>query len=316
MAAARRKTKSTFKSILYFIGVIIVVLGIYFGLFDDSGLGFSNKLKSELGSVSEVGDGDIQVHMIDVGQADCLLVRIPEGNTVKNILIDAGTSENHTSDVVTDYLTSCGIKEIEYFIVTHPHLDHIGAATAVVKNFTVKNVIIPDCEYSTSTWTKFLTALDSGNINTVFSEVGKTYSVGEASFRILAPSANMLAGDEANNYSIVIRLVYKDTSFMFTGDAHTESEAEILKTFSASELKCNVLKVGHHGSSSSTSQEFLDAVDPDIALISLGAGNSYGHPHKETLAKLNSSEITVLRTDELGTVVLVSDGKTVSRLNK
>ena len=122
----------------------------------------------------------------------------------------------------------------------------------------------------------------------------------------------MLSGNEANDYSIVTKLTYGDTSFMFTGDAESDSEAEILGAFSKSELKCNVLKVGHHGSRTSSSLEFLDAVNPDIALISCGKNNDYGHPHKETLKLLEKFNCEVYRTDKDKTVVFSSDGKTIS----
>lgn len=315
MTAKKRRNKKTFKPLIYILGLIIVAFGVYFGIFDNPFTQLGDDPSKELGAVAQVNEGDIQVHMIDVGQADCLLVRIPDNGTVKNILIDAGTSEGYSAQTVEKYLDSCGIKEIEYFIITHPHLDHIGAADEVINGYTVKNVIIPDCEYGTSSWAKVLTAIDTRNVNTIFSEVGKTYSVGEASFRILAPAKSMLLeGGDANNFSVVVRLTYGENSFMFTGDAHVQSESEILKTFTDDELKCDVLKIGHHGSSTSSSQLFLDAVDPDIVLMSLGKDNEYGHPHKETMAKLNKMNLTLLRTDEEGSVILVSDGKTISRL--
>lgn len=320
MAAKRKSSKksnSNLTQIIIFIAVAaIFVACYYFGVFEKLGIDFGGDkpLETTGSEVTELKDGDLQVHMLDVGQADCLLVRIPDGNTVKNILIDAGTSEGYGAAVVENYLNSLGIKEIEYMIITHPHLDHIGAADEVIKGYTVKNVIMPDCEYSTSSWTRVLSALDTENVNTIFAEVGKTYTVGEAVLKILAPSADMLKDKDANNFSVVVRLTYKNNSFMFTGDAHVESEAEMLNTFPKSELKCDVLKIGHHGSSTSSSQAFLYAVDPKIVLMSLGKDNDYGHPHKETMEKLNAMNVELLRTDELGTVILVSDGTTVSRL--
>ncbi len=309
--AKRKSKKKALKNFIYVVLLLIIAAGTYFGVFDDP-LGVAKPGKT--GVVTEIKEGDLQVHMIDVGQADSFLVRIPDGKAVKNILIDAGCPNQTKSDAITDYLSACGIKELELLILTHPHYDHIGSAQKVLENITVRNVMIPDCDYSSATWTNVLETIEKQNINVIFSDVGKTLDIGDASLKILAPSDNMLSGKEANDYSIVTKLTYGDTSFMFTGDAESDSEAEILGTFSKSELKCNVLKVGHHGSKTSSSQEFLDAVAPDIALISCGKDNDYGHPHDETMKKLNAMGINIFRTDEMGSVVLVSDGKTVSRL--
>lgn len=252
--------------------------------------------------------------MIDVGQADSFLLRIPDGKNVKNILIDAGAPNKTRPDTIPEYLSSLGIKELDMLILTHPHYDHIGAAKKVLDSVTVRTVMIPDCDYSGKTWTNILETIEKKNIEVIFSEVGQTLDIGEAKMKILAPSDNMLAGKETNDYSIVAKVTYGETSFMFTGDAESDSEAEIIKAFSKSDLKCNVLKVGHHGSSTSSSQAFLNAVNPEIALISCGKGNDYGHPHKETMQKLGDMGINIFRTDEMGTVIIVSDGKTVSRL--
>ena len=302
------------KVILYIVIILAIVAGTYFGIFDDP-FGIIDTIKPDkTGTVTELDDGKFQLHMIDVGQADAFLLRIPDGKSVKNILIDAGSPNKTRPDTIPEYLSSLGIKELEMLVLTHPHYDHIGAAQKVIESTNVKSVMIPDCDHSTKTWIKLLEKIDEKNINVIFSEVGKTLAVGDAEMKILAPSDNMLAGKEVNDYSIVAKVTYGETSFMFTGDAESDSEAEIIKAFPASELKCNVLKVGHHGSSTSSSQAFLNAVKPDIALISCGKGNDYGHPHKETMQKLGDMGINIFRTDEMGTVIIVSDGKTVSRL--
>ena len=309
--AKRKSKKKAVKNLIYIVLLLIIAAGTYFGIFDDP-LGVAKPGKT--GVVTEIKEGDLQVHMIDVGQADSFLVRIPDGKAVKNILIDAGCPNQTKSDAITDYLSACGIKELDLIILTHPHYDHIGSAKKVLESVTVRNVMIPDCDYSSATWTNVLETIEKKNINVIFSDAGKTLDIGEAKLKILAPSDKMLSGKEANDYSIVAKVTYGETSFMLTGDAESDSEAEILKAFSKADLKCNVLKVGHHGSSTSSSQAFLDAVNPEIALISCGKGNDYGHPHKETMQKLGDMGINIFRTDEMGTVILVSDGKTVSRL--
>lgn len=271
--------------------------------------------KNEIGDKTEASVTDLQVHYIDVGQADSILIRIPTENGVKNMLIDAGTSEGYPASNIENYLEELGITELEYFVITHPHLDHIGAADEVITDFDIQNVIIPECEASTKSWLNVLSAMDAKDLTYIPSEAGKTYTIGEASFTILGPTdATAVNPDDANNYSIVLRLDWGDTSFVFTGDAETSSEEEMLQKFPASDFKCNVLKAGHHGSSTSTGDAFLAACDPDLVVISCGKDNSYGHPHKETIDKLQAANIQILRTDEEGTIILCSDKKEVFRL--
>lgn len=299
--------------IISVIAAVAILIGLYFGVFD----GALPSPKEDIGTSTGLDDSLMQVHAIDVGQADSILLRIPSGNGVKNILIDAGTSSGHKATIITDYLNECGVKTLDYFVLTHPHSDHIAGAKTVLSKFDVKNVMIPDCDYSTATWAGILETIAEKDINVIFPEVKQKISVGDAVITVLAPCEKLLGPNEdANNYSIVLKVVYGETSFMFTGDAHTESEAEMLKTFSAAELKCDVLKMGHHGSSTSSSEEFLRAVDPDTVLISVGEGNSYGHPHEETLEKIEKYGYNVFRTDMDGTIVLSSDGKTVSRVKE
>lgn len=179
----------------------------------------------------------------DVGQADSILIRVPTSEGVKNILIDAGTSDGYPASNIVNYLNGLGITEIEYMIITHPHLDHIGAADEVITDFTIRNIIIPECEASSKSWLNVLTAMDEKNLAYIPSEAGKTYTIGEASFTILGPiDATSVKPSDANNYSVVIRLSWGDTSFLFTGDAETSSEAEMLNRFPASSFRCNVLE--------------------------------------------------------------------------
>ena len=231
--AKRKSKKKAVKNLIYIVLLLIIAAGTYFGIFDDP-LGVAKPGKT--GVVTEIKEGDLQVHMIDVGQADSFLVRIPDGKAVKNILIDAGCPNQTKSDAITDYLSACGIKELDLIILTHPHYDHIGSAKKVLESVTVRNVMIPDCDYSSATWTNVLETIEKKNINVIFSDAGKTLDIGEAKLKILAPSDKMLSGNEANDYSIVTKLTYGDTSFMFTGDAESDSEAEILGAFSKSEL--------------------------------------------------------------------------------
>ena len=261
-----------------------------------------------------IGKNDLQVHYIDVGQADCILIRVPTENGMKDMLIDAGTSDGYKQQVILDYLDNCGVKTLDYMIVTHPHADHNAAALKILKTYNVNHLILPECDTTQKTWLNMLEWLDEEDKGYKTSKVGNTYTIGDASFEILGPVDPSDVKDP-NDYSIVIRLDYGETSFLFTGDAEEASEKAMLEVNSASKFQCDVLKVGHHGSESSTSPAFLAAANPSLAIISCGAGNSYGHPDREVLDRLEKANVRVLRTDLEGTVVVCSDRKEVYRPN-
>lgn len=241
--------------------------------------------------------GDLQVHFIDVGQADCILI-VADGEAM---LIDAGNNDD--ADTISSYLQGQGITTLRYAAATHPHEDHIGSMDTVLKNFDVQSLLLPEAVTETRTFENMLDAAAEKNIPTAVPVFGETYSLGNA----VLTTVNCLKGGDLNNASLMFRMTYGDTSFLFVGDAEAPAEAAVLET--GCELKSDVLKVGHHGSSSSTSAPFLRAVAPTYAVISCGVGNSYGHPHAETLAAL--AGVTLFRTDEQGTVIAESDGHTI-----
>jgi competence protein ComEC len=223
------------------------------------------------------------------------------------MLIDAGN--NADSNLVVNYLKKNGVKKLDYAIGTHPHEDHIGSLDTVINNFEIGKVLMPKATSTTKTFKDVVTAIKNKNLKITEPIPGTTYNLGEASWTILAPSKNK-DYEDANNYSIVCKLKYGKTSFIFTGDAEDVSEKEILAK--GYDLKSDVLKIGHHGSSSSTTDAFLTAVNPKYAIISCGKGNDYGHPHKPTMDKLKSKKIPVYRTDECGTIVCISDGTKIT----
>lgn len=307
--AREKKGHKFLRSLFSFLFLLVIVLVSYF----TEPWQYWNGERNDVGTREEIAVSDLQVHYIDVGQADSILIRIPTSDGVKNMLIDAGTSEGHPPKTIEDYLKKRGISELEYMIITHPHLDHIGAADEVIRGFDVKNIIMPECEASTKAWENVLLAMLDEGLSYIPSEAGKSYEIGESVFTILGPiDASKVT--ETNDYSVVIRLVWGETAFVFTGDAEKKSEREMLAQFSSSDFKCNVLKLGHHGSTTSSSAEFLSATSPDMAIVSCGSGNSYGHPHKELLEELSARKIQVLRTDEEGTIVICSDKKEVYRV--
>jgi beta-lactamase superfamily II metal-dependent hydrolase len=248
--------------------------------------------------------GELKVHFLDVGQADCILIQTPSG---KNMLIDAGN--NADAGTITSYLDSQGVKKIDVLVGTHPHEDHIGSLDMVIKDYEIGKIYMPKVITTTKTFEDVLLAAKSKGLTINVAKAGVSIDLGsDVKAEILAPNGSSY--EDLNNYSAVIKLTFGNTKFLFTGDASAQSEQEMLNK--GYDLKSDVLKVGHHGSSSATTSEFLKAVNPKYAVISCGKNNDYGHPHKETMEKLKSMEITVYRTDECGTIVATSDGKNIS----
>lgn len=243
----------------------------------------------------------LNVYFLDVGQADCELIE----NNGHFALIDAGN--NADEKTVLNFLKSKGVKKLDLIIATHPHEDHIGSMDAVVKNFSFDTIIMPKITTTTKTFTDLVNAVKVKKKTATAPEVGKKYKIGNAELTILAPNATKY--DDLNNYSVVARVVYGNNSFLFMGDAETISENQILSKKLT--VKSDVLKVGHHGSTSSTGQAFLNAVSTKYAVISVGANNNYGHPSLTTLNKLNAKKITTYRTDQNGTITASSNGSQI-----
>lgn len=245
-------------------------------------------------------DGECELHMIDVGQSDSFLLCSQEGN----ILIDAGTGEAETQ--LYQYLLSEGITSFKYVIFTHPHEDHIGSGDMIMERFGVENVIMPDVTTTTACFESLLLAIENSGARLIPAEAGSTYDIGELSFKILGPM--QCDPDNLNNCSVVVRAEYGDVSMLFSGDAERSAELDVYDVF-ADELDCDIYKVAHHGSSTSNCDEFIEAASPDLALISCELGNSYGHPHREVIEKLDEMGVTVKRTDADGDVVVATDGE-------
>ena len=251
-----------------------------------------------------LADGQLQVHFLDVGQADSILIRTGEDA----MLVDAG--KNESGQAVVSYLREQGIETLDYVIGTHPHEDHIGGMDDVIREMDVKEVILPDKIHTSRTFEDVLDAIEEKGLSVTIAQQGDVYTLGDAQFTILAPCAGKDYGDELNNWSVGIRLVYGDNSFVLTGDAEKEAEADMLAT--GENLQGDVWKAAHHGSSTSNTSQMLDAVQPSYTVISCGKDNSYGHPHKETLEAFAKRGIQVFRTDEQGTIVVTSDGKNLT----
>ena len=242
-----------------------------------------------------------EVHFIDVGQADAIVINCDN----HYMMIDGGNSED--SSLIYSYLKDQNISYLDYVVCTHANEDHVGGLSGALNFAKVEQVFAPVTAYDSKAFNSFLKYVKQQGLEITIPTTGSVISLGSATLQFFAPDKQY---DDVNDTSIVIRMVYGDVSFLFTGDATRVREADILAAGYA--LESTVLKVGHHGSSSSTSYPFLMAIMPKYAVISVGEGNSYGHPSDDTLSRLRDADVTVYRTDMQGTIICTSDGKSVS----
>lgn len=290
------------KKIISMIILLILAALSAFGVIDNFDKIFEESSFSE--NTSEIETPQIfQVHFIDVGQGDSTLIEC-DG---KYMLIDAG--ENGHEQQILNYLNSQGVKKLDYVIVTHQHSDHIGGMSEVLEEFDADNIVMPRLTEkqtpTNSTYTAFLKAVQSSEAKVIASKVGASYTLGSGSFEILGPVTN--DAEDINNMSVVVKVTYGNNTFLFTGDAETEEEKEVLATEAM--LDCDVLHAGHHGSRTSSSKDFLNAVTPEICVISCGEDNDYGHPHDEAIKRIRKHTDEIYRTDICGSILIQSDGQ-------
>ena len=243
----------------------------------------------------------VSVHFIDAGQADATLIL---GENF-SMLIDSGDYE---SNAVIEYLRGNGIKALDYVVATHPHSDHIGGMADVISEFEITNFIMPDAVHTSPSFEYMIKALDKSDANVIQAKAGLEIEAGELKFELLGPISEFY--ENLNNYSVVIKLSAGNTSFLFAGDAEKAVEWELLNA--GANLSADIYKASHHGSSTSSIPEFVEAINPRLAIISCGKDNSYGHPHRETLETFENFGIKVLRTDKNGTIIVYSDGEEIS----
>jgi len=241
------------------------------------------------------------VHYIDVGQGDSALI-LCDGKTM---LIDGG--ESSESSKIYSYLKNQGVNHLDYIVATHAHSDHIGGLSGALNYASVGVALCPVTSYDSKTFNSFVKYLDKQGVSITVPSAGDTFSLGSAIIQILGPQKNY---DDPNDTSIVMKVVYGETSFLFTGDAERTAEADIIEA--GYDLSATVLKVGHHGSDTSTSYPFLREIMPEYAVIQVGKDNSYGHPTEDTLSRLRDADVKVYRNDLQGTIICTSDGTNVS----
>lgn len=264
---------------------------------------FSCDLASIDKSDSETSN-TVKVHFIDVDQGDAILIQYKD----KNMLIDSSTQK--AEDKFLDYLKKLNIKKFDAVIATHPDEDHIGNMDEVIKKYSITNFYAPKATSTTKAFESMIRELKNKDLKIKPLKAGSTIDFdSDIQLEVFAPNSDSY--EDSNNYSPIIKLTYGNNSMLFTGDAEKLSEKETLKK--GYNLESDVLKVGHHGSSTSTSKDFLKAVNPSIAIISCGKNNKYGHPHKETITSLEDSKVKYYRTDLDGTIVLVSDGTNIKK---
>lgn len=250
---------------------------------------------------------NLEVHFIDVGQGDCILIKTALG---RFYMIDAGSRKSYNK--IENYLKNQKVRTIDALVLTHPHEDHIGGAIQIINNFKVNHIIEPGVPYTTVSYRNLLELINKKRIKYSIAKAGTQLRwYGLDSVRLLHPG-NVTPTQNVNNASVVLRIQYGNISFLFTGDAEQEAEDEILQRYR--NIHSTVLKVGHHGSHTSSSQSFIRAVKPAYAVIQVGSRNKYGHPHQATLNLFRKNNIKIFQTDNEGTIVFITDGKTIEKL--
>lgn len=285
------------KKFISFILAVLFIIGYY--IFEDIPTEESYSNKDEI-KVKNTVTTDLQIYYFDVGQADSTLII----NNGHSMLIDAGNNEDGEK-LVTYIKEELNITTIDYVVGTHPHEDHIGGLDDIINNFNIKEVYLPEAMTTTKTLEDVLDAIANKELSITVPTIGETFKLGEADFEVIYTGTGE---KDLNEASIILRMIFGNKTYLFTGDTTEEVEETILNN----NIDIDVLKVAHHGSKYSSSEEFLNIATPEYAIISAGEGNSYGHPEPETLTRLKKHTNNIYITKDLGTILLTSDGKTIT----
>lgn len=290
--ARRKRQNNKISLIILFIAIIGYILTMYSN--------YLNPSQANETSNQNIVTTDLKVYFFDVGQADSILIT----NNGHNMLIDAGNNEDGPK-LVKYIKEDLGITEFDYLIGTHPHEDHIGGLDDIINNFDIKKIYLPDITTTTKTFEDVLDAISSKELTITIPKIGETFKLGEADFTVLYTGTN---SSDLNSTSIIIKMIFGNYSYLFTGDTTSEIEKLIFKE----NIDVDVLKVAHHGSKTSSSLEFLQKVTPSYAIISVGKNNSYNHPSTTTINRLKKYTNNIYLTSELGTILLTSDGQKIN----
>lgn len=246
------------------------------------------------------GKEELVVEFIDIGQGDSILL------TASNQVMLIDTGDNNTEKDLVQYLKDKGITQIDYLIATHPHADHIGGMDKVIDNFNIGQIYMPKKSHTSKTYESVLTSIKNKGYKVNTGKAGVTFTFGQnIKIEMLSPMREEYS--ELNDYSIVMKVTNREDTFLFTGDAEKEVEHDLLEA--GIDVDVDVLKLGHHGSSTSSSPEFIQAVSPEYAIILSGQDNKYGHPHKETIDTLSTEQITYYDTQVSGHITFISSGE-------
>lgn len=300
-----RRKKGKQKLIGSIIGIIVLILAGIFGLNNENINEFleienniNNNVTEEITTNSMPVDGNLNIYFIDVGQADSILIT----NNNSSMLIDAGNNED--GEDVVNFIKDKGITKLDYVVGTHPHEDHIGGLDDVINSdLEITKIYMPQIETTTKTFEDVIDAIQNKGLTITSPKKGDTFNVGNASLEVMTDS--ILDEDNLNISSITLFMQYGNNKFLFMGDAEAENEE------TRDWPKVDLLKVGHHGSNTSSSDKFLNETRPTYSIIMAGEGNSYGLPTEETLNKLQNIGSTIYRTDLNGTITVTSDGENI-----
>lgn len=289
---AKRKNNKKWNELIYFcLGLLVLLVGYFTTNADNTSSSYDNNTNS---STSEV-----LVYFIDVGQADAIYIK--DGNS--NMMIDAGN--NADGKLLVKYLQSLKVEEFKYVVGTHAHEDHIGGMDDIINNFKIDNFYMPEAISTSKTFEDVLDALDKNKVTFQTPKIGDKFTLENTNFEVLSIGNDT---SDLNDTSLVLKMSYNNTCVLFMGDASSNVE----KTLLDKDINCQVLKVGHHGSRYSSSDEFIKKVNPTYGIIMVGEGNKYGHPTKKTLDILHKYKVTIHRTDEEGTIVMHLKGDDIS----
>lgn len=314
MSKRKNTNKNTQKVIISIVATLIVIIAGVLGISNTeiqkvaNQIGFGNIVNTTTTTTANtngnttnnvVADGNLTVYFIDVGQADSILIT----NNNHNMLIDAGNNED--GEQVVNFIKDKKIEKLDYVVGTHPHEDHIGGLDDVINSdIQIEKVLMPKMQTNTKTFEDVLDAIQNKGLKITAPKKGDTYSLGDASLEVMTDSIENKKN--LNLSSITLLMKYGNNSFLFMGDAEKENEQ------TRQWPNVDVLKVGHHGSKTSSSQEFLNQTKPKISIIMAGVGNNYGLPKQEILDRLNNMGSKIYRTDESGTIIIKSDGCNLS----